>query len=217
MVLVGGRVLASADLRARVGEADLVVAADGGLRHASPLGLQPQLLVGDLDSVRPAMLTAHPGIETEAHPADKDALDLELALEACRRRGHDHVLVVGGLSGRLDQTLATCLIVQAAHAAGLTAEVSDGVRGLWPLRQGERRRLPLPAGRTFSLLSLDAHATVSVRGARYPLDRATLQRGSGLGVSNVALPGGPEVQLHQGAVVIVAPGEEHVSDDDADG
>lgn len=217
MVLVGGRVLATPELRERVRGADLVVAADGGLQHASALGLRPDLLVGDMDSVSQAMLAAHVGIETEGHPTDKDALDLELALEACRRRGHDRVLVVGGLSGRLDQTLATCLIAQAVHAAGLATEVSDGVRDLWPLREGERRRLPLAAGRTFSLLPLDAKATVSVQDAHYPLDRVSLARGSGRGVSNVALHEGPEVQLHQGALVVVAPGEKRVHDDNVNG
>ncbi|MFN2322443.1 MAG: thiamine diphosphokinase, partial [Trueperaceae bacterium] len=121
VVLVGGAVIATATLRARLVGCDLVIAADGGLRHAAALGLVPDLLVGDLDSVDAAVLAAHPGLESERHPTDKDALDLELALDAAAARGAGRITVVGGLSGRLDQTLATVLVVQARHAASAAA------------------------------------------------------------------------------------------------
>jgi thiamine pyrophosphokinase len=205
LVLVGGAVHADDGLRAALAGADVVIAADGGLRHAAALGLTPDLLVGDLDSVDPDTLAAHPGLAVERHPADKDALDLELALDAAAARGAGRITVVGGLSGRLDQTLATILVVQARHAAGATLAVLDGRRAVWPLRPGEARELPLRAGDRFSLLALDREARVSVAGARYPLDEAALTRALGLGVSNVAL-GPVRVVAHAGAVVAVAPG-----------
>ncbi len=205
VVLVGGAVLATAALRDRVRSAELVVAADGGLRHARPLGLTPHLLVGDLDSVTDATRALHPGLATEVHDTDKDELDLELALDVAQRRGAAQVLIVGGLTGRLDQTLSTVLIAHARHAAGTDLAAADGVRDVWPLRPHETRHLDLTSGTRFSLLALDAEASVSVAGARYSLDRAPLARARGLGVSNTAL-GPVRVTLHAGAVVVVAPG-----------
>lgn len=211
VVLVGGAVVASSELRARATGSDLVVAADGGLRHAATLGLTPDLLVGDLDSVGAATRARYPGLATEAHPADKDALDLELALDAAANRGATELLVVGGLSGRLDQTLATIAIAQARRADGIAVDVADGVRSVWPLRPGETRRLPLAVGARFSLLALDERALVSVAGARYPLERAALARAQGRGVSNEAR-GPVVVTAHAGALVVVAPGAEPVLD-----
>jgi thiamine pyrophosphokinase len=207
IVLVGGTVRATARLRAALAGAEFVIAADGGLRHAAPLGLTPDLLVGDIDSVAAADLARHPGLRRELHPTDKDALDLELALDAAAARGARNLTVVGGLSGRLDQTIATVLVIQARHAAGVDAEALDGHRSVWPLRPGEVRTLPLRAGDRFSLLALDSESVVSVAGARYPLDEARLRRAHGLGVSNVAL-GPVRVTLRSGAVVVVAPGED---------
>lgn len=205
LVLVGGAVVATPALRARLAGSDLVVAADGGLRHATALGLTPDLLVGDLDSVDAATRAGFPGLATEAHPTDKDALDLELALDAAAVRGATVALIVGGLSGRLDQTLATVAIAQARRAAGLDVDVADGVRSVWPLRPGESRRLPLAAGTRFSLVALDEDACVSVAGAWYPLARATLARARGRGVSNEAR-GALVVTAHAGALVVVEPG-----------
>lgn len=207
VLLVGGEVTATSALRERVQRADLVVAADGGLRHARPLGLEPHLLVGDMDSLDDAILALHPSLEVQAHPEDKDELDLELGLAACRERGARRLLVIGGLSGRLDQTLATCLVVQAAHQDGLDCEVDDGRRSLWPLRPGETRRLPLHLGQRFSLLALDEQVIVSLSGARYPLDRSTLRRSSGRGLSNEATAMEVEVHAHEGAVVVIAPAD----------
>jgi thiamine pyrophosphokinase len=212
VILVGGEVLASAALRDRLRSAELVVAADGGLRHARPLGLTPHLLVGDLDSVAASTRALHPGLTTEVHPADKDELDLELALEVVERHGATEVLIVGGLTGRLDQTLSTVLIAHARHASGADVSVTDGVRDVWPLRPDETRRLDLASGARFSLLALDEEALVSVGGARYRLDRAPLARARGLGVSNVA-SGPVSVTLHRGAIVVVAPGPDEPTRD----
>jgi len=204
-VLVGGEVRPARRLRDALADVDLVVAADGGLRHAAALRLTPDLLVGDFDSVDPETLARYPGLATERHPRDKCALDLELALDAAVERGATRITVVGGLSGRLDQTLATVLVTQARHAAGTDLTVLDGRRALWPVRVGETRELALTGGDLFSLLALDESASVSVVGARYPLAGARLLRASGLGVSNVAL-GVVRVEVHAGAVVAAAPG-----------
>ncbi len=67
--------------------ADVVIAADSGLGHALALGCAVDLVVGDLDSVDPddARRARRPaGAVVEQHPADKDATDLELALDAAR-------------------------------------------------------------------------------------------------------------------------------------
>ena len=211
VVLVGGAVVATPALRARLVGCDLVVAADGGLRHAAALELTPDLLVGDLDSVDARIRARYPELATETHPVDKDALDLELALDAAAGRGASEVLIVGGLSGRLDQTLATVAIAQARRATGMTVDVADGVRSVWPLRPGETRRLELTPGTRFSLLALDEVAVVSATGARYPLERATLERARGRGVSNEAL-GALVVTAHEGALVVVEPGADPVVD-----
>ncbi|MDR9390640.1 MAG: thiamine diphosphokinase [Trueperaceae bacterium] len=203
LVLAGGAVHATARLRAAVRDATLVIAADGGLRHAAALGVTPDRLVGDLDSVREADRAAWPGLAVEAAPADKDVLDLELALDAARARGATRTLVVGAFGGRLDQSLAAAQIAARRAERGEALALLDGLQDVHPVAAGGALDLPLPAGTTFSLVGFGDVARVSVGGAAYPLDAAALPRGVGRGVSNVAEGDGTRVDVHAGVVLVV--------------
>lgn len=186
LVLAGGPLRPSPRLLRKVAEAEVVIAADGGLRHAIPLGVVPDLLVGDLDSVRAEDLMVWSDVPTERHPTDKDALDLELAIEAALARGADSVRVIGAFGGRFDQTLATAWI--AAHYAeqGVDMSLLDGIHDAYPLPAGARFDDEIPKGTVFSLLSVSERSRVDVAGADYPLVDTELPRGVGLGLSNVA-------------------------------
>jgi thiamine pyrophosphokinase len=165
IVLLGGAVRPNGRLRRAAQEAELVIAADGGLRHAQRLGVEAALLVGDLDSLPAAERARYRG-GIEQHPTDKDALDLELALDAAQARGATTLLLIGGLTGRLDQTLATIAIAHGRHGTLGSVDVDDGVRRVWPLRPNETRSLALARGTRFSLHALSDGALVSVAGGR---------------------------------------------------
>ena len=90
-----------------------VVAADGGADEALRLGLRVDLVVGDMDSVTPDALVRieAEGGEIRRHPVDKDAIDLELALDEALAGRPERILVVGGAGGRFDFVLANALVL----------------------------------------------------------------------------------------------------------
>ncbi len=203
VVLAGAPIHPSAALVARLRGVARVICADGGLAHAGPLGLRPDLLVGDLDSVSPAALRAYPGVPQRRYPREKGELDLELAVAAAVEQGARELLLVGCLGGRLDQTLAALTIALRLRREGLAVSLHDGFQDVYPMIDGDRISLRLPAGTRFSLLAMgEAGAVVDVTGARYPLEAAALPYGAGLGVSNEAA-GGPGVVVRAGPVLLV--------------
>src|SRR4051794_2717798 len=79
---------------------DLVIAADGGARHAQRLGVTLDLWVGDGDSLgEDALAELAAGVPVERSPADKDQTDLELAVDAALARGSAGLVIVGALGG----------------------------------------------------------------------------------------------------------------------
>jgi thiamine pyrophosphokinase len=206
VVVIGGGPLST---RAIAAAADAtVIAADSGLDHALAAGLQPSLLVGDLDSISESGLAwaQHHGVDIERHPVDKDLTDTELALEVAARYGTEGVLVMGGVGDRLDHLLGTIVALgRPSLAAQSSVSAWLGDTHLHVACAGRTVHLDDPPGTTFSVLSLHGEATgVSVTGARWSLADATLPAGSALGVSNVVVDA-VEVRCAIGVLTVVVP------------
>ncbi|HET6664198.1 MAG TPA: thiamine diphosphokinase, partial [Acidimicrobiales bacterium] len=96
-----------------------VIAADSGLEPALKLGLDVAAVVGDMDSVEPAVLTAaaEARIPIERHPEAKDATDLDLALGVALARRPARIIVVTGTGDRLDHTLSLAQLLASPRTA----------------------------------------------------------------------------------------------------
>ena len=154
---------------------DLLVAADGGLRHLYTLGLQPHWLVGDLDSVSPQDVRSleAAGVRIWRYPVDKDETDLELALRAVLSNGCRSIRIAAGLGGRLDQTLGNLFLLQLPDLAGCDVRLEDGDEEVFLIRQ-EMEVVGQP-GDILSLLPLGGPARgIWTEGLRYPLHGETL-------------------------------------------
>lgn len=164
-----------------------VVAADSGLDHARSLGLHPDLVIGDMDSVDPGTLAAveRSGVPVERYPADKDATDLELALERVIAGGFGQAIVIGGHGGRIDHLLGNALLVAADRFAAVRIEWRIGSTRVLVVRPHHPARVEGTAGDVVSILSVGGDAVgVTTSGMRWPLTGARLPTGSTRGISN---------------------------------
>lgn len=202
VLLAGGDIKATPQLQKIVQEAELVIAADGGLRHAEPLGLTPELIVGDFDSVSDEDLVKYADVPREQYPTNKNELDLELALSQALEQGADELLLLGTLGGRFDQSLAAVFIA-ARHADKARLSLHTGWEDLYILPGPTTMQLETDPQKRFSLLSLCQASTVSVEGAKYNLEQKTLEFGVGLGVSNETLETPLTVTVHSGLLALI--------------
>jgi thiamine pyrophosphokinase len=183
---------------------DLVIAADGGAATLLAAGEVPALVVGDMDSLDEDardVLTAR-GVQVERHPANKDVTDLDLALDACRRRGIDQVTVCGISGARLDHELvALGSLAGACDLAPLI--VAAGFTG-WMLTPAYRSVLTMRSpGSTVSIIALGTAIRVSCHGMRWSLDGERLEPFSSRGVSNVVVDAVATVEIHEGIALVI--------------
>jgi thiamine pyrophosphokinase len=190
-----------------------VIAADGGLSRARALDLEPTLLVGDLDSLDPALIaTAEAsGPPISRSPAAKDESDAELALLAALSDGATRVTVLGAFGGsRLDHALANVWLLAHPAIVGLDITLLDArtrvslLRAPGPGGAPARRLLPGPLGATVSLLPFGGDATgITTHGLRYPLRDERLVVGPARGLSNVRERHDAAVTLRDGRLLVI--------------
>ncbi len=187
--------------------ADLIVAADGGAAALDRLGRRAGLLVGDLDSVDAALVErlAASGTRVERQPADKDASDTELALEAAVRAGATEIVLLGATGGtRLDHELANLLLLAEPGLAGRDVRIVHGTTTVRVVRGGETLELAATIGDLVSLLPIGGDAAgVGTRGLRWALEGATLRIGRSRGLSNEVTETPASVRLERGTLLVV--------------
>jgi len=191
----------------------LVIAADGGARHAARLRVVIDAWVGDGDSLDAEGLAAllAAGVPMERASPHKDESDTELAIRAALHRGASGVLIVGGLGGtRIDHALANIGLLAMAELAGRPAALIDArsritvVRAPGPDGTPVRRALPGRMGDLVSLLPVGAGVLgVTTTGLAYPLNDEPLPEGPSRGLSNVRTASDAAVTVRVGLLLVV--------------
>jgi thiamine pyrophosphokinase len=210
LVLADGTVSAAADLdRAWPGWSDgvdLVVAADGGARHAATLGRELDLWVGDGDSIGEAELAAlaAAGVPLRRAPVDKDESDAELALLAAVDSGAERITVLGALGGeRVDHGLANVWLLGHPGLGGRDVRLLDAAVRIRLVGVG-RTNLGGRIGDLVSLFPFGGDATgLTTDGLRYPLRDEALPSGPSRGLSNVRDSGEAWLTVGSGRILIV--------------
>jgi thiamine pyrophosphokinase len=185
---------------------DLVIAADGGARHAPALGRAIDLWVGDGDSLGMAGIEAlrAAGVPVELAPVDKDESDTELAILAAAAAGATRVTILGALGGRrIDHGLANVWLLAHPALGRRSGCLLDDRSRIHLLAAGHHDL----GGRIGDLVSLfpfggDAEG-VATRGLRYPLSDEPLRSGSSRGLSNVREAADAGIDVRAGKVLVV--------------
>lgn len=204
VVFANGTLADPAAVRSLVQPGVVLVAADGGYLHMKRLGIQPHLVIGDLDSLPESEINAlkAAGVEIEIFPREKDATDLELALQRLAARGVAEIRVVAALGGRLDQTLANLYLLEMDELKDIDVRLDDGHEEILIIRS--RATVMGMPGDTLSLLSLDRCARgITTQGLKYPLDGETLCSSRSRGVSNVMLETEVSIEVRSGALLCI--------------
>ena len=180
---------------------ELSIAADSGYHTARALGERIDILLGDFDSI--GQVPEDGGFEIRQVPAEKDYTDTQLAVEIAIDRGADEIIIIGGLSGRLDHTLSTLAVLEDLHARGLHGRITDGQSRARFIRSTSYL-IARSQYRYLSLIAVDECVKgVSLEGCKYPLKNAKLSRGFQYAVSNELTGNCALVSVKKGGLYII--------------
>ena len=185
----------------RPADGDLCIAADGGYQNALSLGHPVHVAVGDFESFPRARIAD--GIEQIELPCEKDLTDSQVCIETAIARGADEIILIGGLSGRLDHTLANLSILQDLHARRIMGYITDGhnrarfIRntGIIVLRSDFKY---------LSLIAVDETCKgVSIKGCKYEIKNQPVHRRLQFAVSNEITGNCAMVTVKKGGLYVI--------------
>ena len=158
---------------------DLLIAADGGLRHVRALGLEPDVILGDFDSL------GYVPPDSRVFPVEKDDTDAMLAVRLGLERGYREFYLYGGLDGRrLDHTVANFQTLQFLADHGAVGYLLGRDYAVTVIKEETVCFDPEAEG-ILSLFCLGPDAGgVTLTGLQYPMENGSFSCGFPLGVSN---------------------------------
>jgi thiamine pyrophosphokinase len=206
VIFANGSITRPANISPQLEEDDLIIAADGGAHHCQELGIIPAVLIGDMDSVQPELITflKTQGTQLIVYPRDKDQIDLELALNYAEQQGAQEVLLFGLLGGRLDLSMANLMLLARDEWQKMSIVVSDGHDTAYIMHDNESISLHGNPGDIVSLIPFTDHVSdVSTRGLRWPLVKSNLALGNTISISNEMLDRSASIEIGSGKLLLV--------------
>ncbi len=188
--------------RALLHEDDFIIAADGGTRHALALGLTPNVIVGDLDSLPSNFEPSTFNGEIVLYPKDKNETDLELAIQHALTLDPQEIIILAALGGRLDQTLGNIALISDLRPLTFDLRLDDGLEEVFFCY--EHSQIHGASGDTVSLIPWQGEVTgIVTTGLKWPLQNETLYPNKTRGISNEMTSETATVQIKSGLLLIV--------------
>lgn len=183
------------------GEGDFIIAADKGLLYLQNLGITPNLVIGDFDSL------GHTpnGRNIIVLPCEKNDTDMGAAVAEGVMRGYKNFILYGASGGRADHTLANIQLISSLSRRGMTAIIDARETSFTSITNGRIIFDENAKGMISVFSHSDISSGVTISGLKYELKNGTLKNTYALGVSNEFVGKMSEISVAQGTLTVVYP------------
>jgi len=198
LIIASGRFPSLQSVRQIVKRAEVIVCADGGANFARRVGIQPDVILGDMDSITFSTKTFFKSVP-QLLVEDQNSTDLEKAIEFCIQRKATSIDVVGWSGDRIDHTTGG-LGCFKKYGSRVSLRFHDAVGELTLIRK--QVKLTMRKGEKLSLIPLDRCTGVTTKNLKYGLHNQTLELGVREGISNEATAKQVSITVKKGTLLL---------------
>ncbi len=207
LIFANGDIADVAWIRPFLAQAAAIIAADGGTRHLHALGVHPDVLVGDMDSLtrESEKWLDEVALQKVRVSAEKDETDLELALLHAVHHYSGDLLIFGAFGGRIDQTLGNIFLLAHPALVGRRVALMDEYQhGQLIAPEDGEVAIHGRAGDTVSLIPCGADVRMrATSGLAWPLQQEVLAFGLARGLSNRMTADMATVEVQDGRLICI--------------
>ncbi|MFO7751978.1 MAG: thiamine diphosphokinase [Desulfobacteraceae bacterium] len=185
------------------GTADKIVCADAGAGHLKSMGILPDVIIGDFDSIGPENMEFFKGrsVEMIQHSVKKDATDTELAAMWAIEHKACEIIFLGASGSRLDHTLANIMLLKKMADLNIKSSIIDDHNCIYLVN--DHLTLRGTPGEFLSIIPLTEKVSgVTLEGLEFPLHNKEIYMGSSLGISNRFTAESAVISIRQGLLIV---------------
>ena len=183
---------------------DIVICADGGVRHALHLGIIPLAIIGDMDSAdrETVAFFKQKGTKIYKFPPEKDEVDTLLALNFALQHHATEILLFGAIGERMDHNLANCYLLWALSDLKISIKIVNEYQEIFIISPDKPGIVTGPVGTVLTLLPFTAEVKgITISGLQYPVPNGSFRHGDPLGISNVLTAPTAHISVTEGAII----------------
>lgn len=183
---------------------DFIICADGGIRHLMEIKINPDIIIGDLDSIDDISRNyiSQNNLEIIKYPIQKDETDTELAIIYLMEHGYKDITLTGVTGTRMDHTLSNIFLLRNLDKNNIQAKIIDDNNTIYYTKNYMKLKKVEPYYVSIIPISLEG-VIVTLNGFLYPLMDHKIEFGSSLGVSNKIIEDEAEVFIISGEALII--------------
>lgn len=203
LILNGEKVNSTTILKLK-DESDFILSADGGTDYCIELGIIPDLVIGDLDSISPKTLDIlkKKEVPINVFPIKKDKTDSQLSIEYLMDKGAEEITIIGAIGSRIDHTLANILLLKTIKDKGIKGKIVHNNNIIYII--DDELILDKKNGYFVSIIPIESKGVlVSLKGFEYNLSKVKIDFASTLGVSNFVIDEKGYIKVHEGECLVV--------------
>lgn len=182
-----------------------IIAVDKGLESMKKMGIMPNHIVGDFDSVSLEVLREYENnskVKIHRYISEKDNTDTEISIQLALDEKSDNITIIGAIGTRIDHVLANIDAITKALKEGVSCQIVDSHNKIQLINQKTTFRKADCFGKYISFLPYTEEVIgVTLKGFKYSLEKANMKKGNGLGVSNEIKEEIATVELEKGILI----------------
>lgn len=183
-----------------ISDKDYIVSCDGGLESVFYLGIKPDVLIGDFDSVNKDLFNKYSDIDKVTYNIDKDFSDLELAINHCENLNFKEILIFGALGGRMDHCLSNIKLLEMYTDKGMNIKLLDEINEII----FTRKNMSIHKTKKYlSLIALTKDCIVTIKGVKYELNNKQIADKATFTISNEIKDEVANLYVHSGGLLVI--------------
>lgn len=186
-------------------QAEYIIAADSGLKYIDELGLVPDMILGDYDSVGNDLLDKYKSTDIKTYPREKDYTDTHIAIINALKTGASEIYILGATGTRMDHTFTNICNMKAALDCDVPCFIYDKHNKIYIVNDlmGEAELSKAEQyGDYVSIVPLSEEAVISLTGFKYTLDNYVLHQGLSICQSNEIKEDEAVIKINKGLLIV---------------